>query len=38
MVAVNQIVVVVDVADHLDWRKCFTTSECAEVVLHYTGL
>ena len=38
MVPVDQIVVVVDVVDHPDWGKFFTSSEGVQVVLHDTGL
>lgn len=38
MMPVNQIIIVVDVADHTDRRKFFAASQGAQVVLYHIGL
>ena len=38
MMPVNQIIIVVDVADHTDRRKFFAALQGAQVVLYYIGL
>lgn len=38
MMAVNEIVVIVNVADHTDWGKVSPTPQCSEVLLNHTRL